>query len=188
MSTSKVLHRCKRCLKDQLYRDYHDNERWVPVYDDLKHFEFLLLETFQAWLSRYTILKKRENFREAFDQFDPQIIAWYDTAKIEELMSNSGIVRNKLKIYSSITNAKIFLDIQKQWWSRNNFIRNYTNHSIINNTITWMQDHISSSPLSDRISRDLKKRGMKFVWSKIIYAHLQATGQINDHENICWKK
>lgn len=180
--------RCRRCEKDDLYRNYHDTEWWVPVYDDAKHFEFLLLETFQAGLSRYTILAKRENFRKAFDNFDYKIIAKYDDNKIQELMNDKWIIRNRLKIQSAITNARIFMEIQKEFGSWNAFIWNYTDGQIIHNSICGSEDRRATSELSDRISKNLKKRGMKFVGSTVIYAHLQATGQIDDHENGCRRK
>lgn len=183
-----TLTRCHRCERDELYRNYHDQEWWAPIHDDAKHFEFLLLETFQAGLSRYTILAKRENFRKAFDSFDYRKIATFDDVKIEELMNNEGIIRNKAKILSAVTNARIFMDIQKEYGSWDRFIWKYTDNQVIYNSIEWPQDFVATSDLSDQISKDLKKRGMKFVGSTVIYAHLQATGQINDHENSCWKK
>lgn len=188
ISRTNYMKRCPRCLKDQLYIDYHDHERWVPIYDDLKHFEFLVLETFQAWLSRHTVLKKRENFRKAFDDFNPQKISQYDIDKINDLMNNPGLIRNRAKINATINNAKVFLEIQRTYGSRNSFIRKYTDNQIINNA---RHDHTScpsQTPLSDTISRDLKTLGMKFVWSTVIYAHLQATGQVNDHIVTCRKK
>lgn len=180
--------RCKWCLKDELYMNYHDQEWWVPVHDERKHFEFLLLETFQAGLSRYTILAKRENFRKAFDNFDPVKISQYTQEKLDELMLDAGIIRNRLKIASAVTNAQIFLDIQKKYGSWDEFIWNYTNHQVINNSLESHNQGLATSPLSDQISKDLKKLGMKFVGSTVIYAHLQATGQINDHEDTCWRK
>lgn len=180
-------YRCPRCEKDDLYRDYHDNERWVPIHDDAKHFEFLILETFQAGLSRYTVLKKRDSFRIAFDNFDSVKISNYQEAKILELMDNPGIIRNQAKIRATITNAQIFLDIQKQYGSRDAFIRAYTDGKVINNQIRDYKTAPGKTDLSDRISADLKKLGMKFVGSTVIYAHLQATGQVNDHEVGCWK-
>lgn len=181
------MYRCPRCEKDDLYRDYHDNERWTPVHDDAKHFEFLILETFQAGLSRYTVLKKREAFREAFDHFNPTIIANYKEAKIQELIQNSWIIRNQAKIRATITNAQVFLEIQKQYGSRDAFIRAYTEGKIIDNKIQDYKQAAAKTALSDRISADLKKLGMKFVGSTVIYAHLQATGQVNDHEVGCWR-
>ena len=178
--------RCWRCLRDQLYIDYHDYERWVTVHNDKTHFEFLLLESFQSWLSWYTILSKRENFRLAFDNFDPTIIAQYDDVKVEQLMCNAGIIRHHNKILAAITNARIFLQIQQQYNSRDNYIRTYTNWQIINNKVENYMFTPTTSSLSDLISKDLKKLGMKYIWSTTIYSHLQATGQINDHEVNCF--
>lgn len=180
-------YRCPRCEKDDLYRNYHDNERWVPVHDDAKHFEFLLLETFQAGLSRYTVLKKRDSFRSAFDNFDPETISTYKQNKLDALMQDVGIIRNRAKIEATVKNAQIFLDIQKQYGSRDKFIRAYTDGKVINNQINDYKTAPWKTELSDRISADLKKLWMKFVGSTVIYAHLQATGQVNDHEVGCWK-
>lgn len=180
--------RCGRCLKDQLYMDYHDNERGVPVHDDRKHFEYLLLETFQAGLSRYTILTKRENFRQAFDNFDYNKIAQYNDRKVEELVKNAGIIRHEWKIRAAIRNAQIFMDIQKAYDSRDHFIWSYTNHKIIDNQISDYKTAPAKTELAEQISKDLKKLGMKFIWPTVMYAHLQATGQINDHEISCWRK
>jgi DNA-3-methyladenine glycosylase I len=180
-------YRCPRCEKDDLYRSYHDEERWVPVHDDHKHFEFLILETFQAGLSRYTVLKKRDNFRSAFDNFDPIKISNYQEEKIKELIDNPGIIRNQAKIRATITNAQIFLDIQKKYGSRDAFIRAYTDGKVINNNVKDYKTAPAKNDLSDRISADLKKLGMKFVGSTVIYAHLQATWQINDHEVGCFR-
>jgi DNA-3-methyladenine glycosylase I len=181
------MYRCPWCEKDELYRDYHDNERWIPVHDDRTHFEFLLLESFQAGLSWYTILKKRDNFRQAFDNFDPVIIASYDEKKFNQLLTNTWIIRHRGKIQATITNAQIFLDIQQKLWSWDSFIWAYTNGQVIDNNITSMSEIPTNTPLSDRISKDLKKMGMKFVWSTTLYAYLQATGQVNDHLVQCRK-
>lgn len=167
--------------------DYHDNEWWIPIHDDKKHFEYLLLETFQAGLSRYTILAKREAFREAFDSFDYKKIAQYSDTKIEELVVNAGIIRHRGKIVAAIKNAQIFIDIQKKYGSRDTFIWNYTDHKVIDNNIKDYKKSPTKTELADKISKDLKKLGMKFIWSTVMYAHLQATGQINDHEISCWK-
>lgn len=175
-------------MKDQLYKDYHDKERWVPVHEDSKHFEFLLLETFQAGLSRYTILKKRDNFRKAFDKFDYKKIANYDDKKVTQLMQNEWIIRNRAKILSTISNARVFMEIQKEFGSWDKFIWEFTDNQIINNSIENPNDFVAASELSDRVSKILIKRGMKFVGSTVMYAHLQATGQINDHQNNCRKK
>lgn len=186
--TSKNLYRCQRSNKDELYQQYHDRERGVPVHDDAIHFEFLLLETFQAWLSRYTILKKRENFRHAFDHFDYKRITLYQDEKVVELMNNAWIIRNKAKINATIINAQVFIAIQKEFGSWDKYIWWFTDNQTISHTIISSKETISCNELSDTISIDLKKRGMKFVWSTVIYAHLQATWQINDHEENCWKK
>ncbi len=167
--------------------DYHDNEWGIPIHDDHKHFEYLLLETFQAWLSRYTILSKRENFRQAFDNFDYKKIAQYTDKKIEELVINSWIIRHRGKIEAAIRNAQIFIDIQKKYGSRDTFIWKYTDNKIIDNKLTDYKNSPAKTELADKISKDLKKLGMKFIWPTVMYAHLQATGQINDHEISCWK-
>lgn len=186
----ETLKRCPRCLKDQLYRDYHDQVWWVPVKDDTMQFAFLILEWAQAWLSRYTILKRRDGYRKAFANRNPKKVAKFTEHDIEKLMQNAGIIRNRAKITAAITNARVFLAIQKEFGSFTNYIRWYTDHQVIGNAHQTMQDYVATSPLSDAISKDLKKRGMKFVWSTIIYAHLQATGQINDHLTSCfrWKE
>lgn len=181
------MQRCPRCLKDNLYRDYHDHEWWVPVHNDRTHFEFLILESFQAWLSWYTILSKRENFRLAFDNFDPVIISQYTDEKVEELMHNAGIIRHRAKILAAISNARIFLSIQEQYGSWDSWIRAYTHWQVIDNHVTDYRQAPSVSPLSDQISKDLRKLGMKFIWSTTIYSYLQAIGIINDHEMSCWK-
>ena len=176
----------KRCcwvnLTNKLYVDYHYNEWGKPLYDDNKLFELLLLESFQAGLSWETILNKRENFRKAFDNFDYIKIANYKEDKIEELLNNKNIIRNKLKIKASITNAKIFINIQKEYKSFSNYIWSFTNNTIIKNKNNNLQ---VSSKLSDEISNDLKRKGMKFVGTIIIYSYLQAIGIIDDHELEC---
>ena len=176
----------KRCKwlneNNELYVYYHDHEWAVPNYDDNYMFEFLILESFQAGLSWETILNKRENFKKAFDNFDYKKIANYDENKINELMNNSGIIRNKLKIKAAINNAKIFMEIQKEFNSFSNYIWSFTNNKIIKNI---NDDFKTTSELSDRVSKDLIRRGMKFVGSTIIYSYLQAIGVINDHETTC---
>jgi DNA-3-methyladenine glycosylase I len=179
--------RCPRCLKDQLYRDYHDYVWWVPVRDDTTQFAFLILEGAQAGLSRYTILKRRDGYRHAFANRNPKKVAKFTTADIERLMQDQGIIRNRAKITAAIINARIFLQIQKEFGSFTNYIRWFTDHKVIDNKLHTQKDYVATSPLSDAISADLKKRGMKFVWSTIIYAHLQATGQINDHLTSCFR-
>lgn len=179
----------KRCFwvnKDPLYIKYHDNEWGKPVYDDKTLFEFLLLESFQAGLSWITILKKRENFRGAFDNFDYQKIANYNQDKFDELIVNAGIIRNKLKIRSAITNAQLFMEIQKEFGSFSKFIWSYVDDEPIVNTFDKREDVPATTALSDEISKELKKRGFKFVGSTIMYAFMQATGMVNDHTTDCF--
>ena len=176
----------KRCAwvneKNKLYVKYHDEEWGVPSYDDAYLFEMLLLESFQAGLSWECILNKREAFREAFDEFDYKKIAMYDDKKIEELKNSPNIIRNKLKINATINNAKVFMNIQKEFKTFSNYIWNFTNNKII---INEDDNFHTTSLLSDEISKDLKRRGMKFVGSTIIYSYLQAIGIVNDHEMSC---
>lgn len=179
--------RCFWVNSDQLYIDYHDNEWGEPVFDDKTLFEFLILETFQAGLSWITILKKRENFRIAFDDFDYQKIANYSDKKYESLLQNAGIIRNKLKIKSAITNAKLFMDIQKEFGSFSKFIWSYVDGKPIMNQFIKREEVPATTPLSDKISKDLKKRGFKFVGSTVIYAYMQAVGMVNDHTKDCFK-
>lgn len=180
--------RCAWCEKDDLYRTYHDTEWGKPVYEDNKLFEFLILETFQAGLSWYTILAKRENFRTAFDFFDYTKIAQYNETKVEDLLQNEGIIRNKLKIKATISNAIAFMEVQKEFGSFANYIWNFVDGKPIDNKPKTLQDIPVSTPLSDAISKDLKKRGFKFVGSTVMYAHLQATGMINDHVIDCFTR
>lgn len=179
--------RCKWAGKDPLYMEYHDNEWGVPLYDDAKLFEFLILETFQAGLSWITILRKRENFRKAFDGFDYKKIANYDDSKFDELLLNAGIVRNKLKIKATISNAVAFMEIQKEFGSFSKYIWSFTNGNPIKNSWKAMEEVPPNTPLSDTISKDLKKRGFKFVGTTVIYAHMQATGMVNDHTTDCFR-
>ena len=180
--------RCGWCSSSDLYKKYHDEEWGVPVYEDQKLFEFLILETFQAGLSWITILKKRENFRKAFDQFDYQKIAQYNDDKILELLQDSGIIRNKLKVYSAVTNAQAFIKVQEKFGSFSNYLWAFTNGQNIQNNRQSLKEVPSTTPLSDEISKDLKKRGFKFVGSTVVYAHMQATGMVDDHVADCWKK
>ena len=173
--------RCKWCnLANPLYVKYHDEEWCVPTYDDAVLFEFIILEAFQAGLSWETILNKRENFRASFDGFDPKVIMNYGESKIEELMNNKGIIRNRRKIEATIVNAKAFLEIQAEWGTFSEYIWHFTNGTVIYETGK------ASSGLSDQISKDLKKRGMKFVGTTIIYAYLQAIGVIYSHDEDCF--
>jgi len=178
--------RCGWCLSSELYKEYHDKEWGVPVYDDQTLFEFLILETFQAGLSWITILNKRENFRKAFDNFDYEKIANYSEEKIQELILDAGIIRNKLKVRSAVSNAIAFMKVQEEFGSFSKYIWAFTaGKPIINNPKT-LKDVPATTPLSDAISKDLKKRGFKFVGSTVVYAHMQATGMINDHIADCW--
>lgn len=178
--------RCGWCLSSDLYKKYHDEEWGVPVYEDKKLFEFLILETFQAGLSWITILNKRENFRTAFDDFDYKKIANYQEDKINELMQNQGIVRNKLKINAAVSNAVSFIKIQNEFGSFSKYIWNFVDGVPIINTLKTHKDAPATTPLSDEISKDLKKRGFKFVGSTVVYAHMQATGMVNDHIEECF--
>lgn len=175
------MKRCDWCGSDPLYMKYHDEEWGKPFEDDQLMFEFLLLETFQAGLSWITILRKRENFRVAFDQFDPEIIAKYDDRKVEQLMQDAGIIRNRQKINAAITNAKLVLEMKANGLGLADYFWNWVDGKPIENHPVEMKDIPATSELSDAISKDLKKRGFKFVGSTVIYAHLQATGIVNDH-------
>lgn len=177
--------RCPWCEKDELYRNYHDQEWGKPLYEDQKFFEFLLLECFQAGLSWYTILKKRENFREALDDFDVEKVANYTPKKESELMQNEGIIRNRLKINAAIINAIKFQEIQQEFGSFSTFIWSFVENSPLNNSPESLAEVPARTELSDQISKILKKRGFKFVGSTVIYAFLQATGLINDHLVSC---
>ena len=180
-------HRCGWCVGDALYEAYHDEEWGVPVEDDATLFEFLLLETFQAGLSWITILRKREHFREAFDGFDYRKIARYGPEKIASLLKDQGIVRNRLKIHSSISNARAFLKVQEEFGTFSTYYWGFTGGKPIKNKVANYRLAPSTTPLSDRISKDLKKRGFKFVGSTVVYAHMQATGMVNDHEINCFR-
>jgi DNA-3-methyladenine glycosylase I len=171
----------------ELYERYHDEEWGVPVHNDKKLFEFLILEGAQAGLSWITILKKRENYRTAFDDWNVKKISKYDDAKIQELLQNPGIIRNRLKIKSAIKNAKIFIDIQKEFGSFNEYIWKFVNNNPIKNNFEKLKDIPAKTTLSDIISKDLKKRGMSFVGSTIIYAYMQAIGIVDDHTVNCFK-
>jgi DNA-3-methyladenine glycosylase I len=181
------MKRCPWCENNTLYIKYHDEEWGVPVHDDKKHFEFLVLESNQAGLSWITILKKRENYREAFDNFDPKKIARYDNKKIKELLNNSGIIRNKKKIEASINNAKRFLEVQREFGSFDKYIWSFVKNKSIVNSWESISDIPVKTNLSDKISNDLKNRGFKFVGSTIIYAHMQAIGIVNDHIVDCFR-
>ena len=183
----KTKHKCAWCVGDDLYEAYHDEEWGVPVYDDETFFEFLVLETFQAGLSWITILRKRENFKKAFDDFDYKKIANYKQSKIDSLLQDAGIVRNKLKVNGTVTNAKLFMDIQKEFGSFSNYIWKFVDGKPITNKVVNYKEAPATTAISDAISKDLKKRGFKFVGSTVIYAFMQATGLVNDHEVACFR-
>lgn len=182
-----LKYRCGWCLGDPLYEAYHDKEWGVPVYDDDTLFEFLILETFQAGLSWITILRKRENFRKALDNFNYKIISNYNQDKIDSLLQDAGIIRNKLKIHATITNAKAFIAIQKEFGSFSKYIWDFVDGKPIKNKLKNYKEAPPTTVLSDTISIDLKQRGFKFVGSTVIYAHMQATGMVNDHEIQCFR-
>ncbi len=179
--------RCRWSGEDALYIAYHDEEWGVPVFSDDKLFEFLVLETFQAGLSWITILRKRENFRAAFDGFDYKKIATYDEKKYDDLLLDSGIVRNKLKIKATIGNAQAFIKLQKKHGSFSNYFWKFTDGKPIQNEWVDLNQVPAMTPLSDSISKDLKKQGFKFVGSTVIYAYMQAIGMVNDHVHDCFR-
>ena len=179
--------RCKWCEKDPLYIKYHDTEWGVSAHDDQKLFESLLLETFQAGLSWITVLRKRENFRNAFDHFDYHKIAFYDEGKIQELLQDTGIVRNKLKVRAAVSNAKAFMEVQIEFGSFDKYIWSFVDGTPIQNHWATTKELPATTEISDILSKDLKKRGFKFVGSTIVYAHMQATGMVNDHLITCFR-
>ena len=171
------------------YVAYHDQEWGVPVHDDRKHFEFLLLEGAQAGLSWYTILRRREGYRAAFDQFDPAKVAAYDAAKVTALLADPGIIRNRLKVAAAILNAQKFIEIQAEFGSFDAYIWRFVDgRPIVRNQLRTLADYPATSAESDALSRDLRRRGFKFVGSTIIYAHLQAIGLVNDHSLDCYRR
>jgi DNA-3-methyladenine glycosylase I len=180
--------RCSWCTSSDLYKKYHDEEWGTPVYDDETLFEFLILETFQAGLSWITILNKRENFRLAFDAFDYKKIATYSEDKIRELLLDAGIIRNRLKVRAAVSNAIAFMKVQEEFGTFSNYIWKFVDGKPIVNNLKNFSDVKATTPLSDTISKDLKKRGFKFVGSTVVYAHMQATGMVNDHFADCWKR
>jgi len=179
--------RCGWCGNDPLYIAYHDTEWGVPIYDDATLFEFLILETFQAGLSWITILRKRENFRSAFNEFDYKKIADYKQDKIDSLLQDAGIIRNKLKINATISNALLFMEVQKEFGSFSKYIWAFVDGKPIANAFKTSKEIPPNTALSDRLSKALKKRGFKFVGSTVIYAYMQATGMVNDHGTSCFR-
>ena len=184
---SQQIIRCKWCEKDPLYIKYHDTEWGVPTFDDKKIFEFLLLETFQAGLSWITILKKREQFRKAFNNFNYEKIANYSNKKLEKLTLNPNIIRNKLKINAAKTNAISFLKVQKEFGTFSKYIWGFIDGNPIQNNFSSINELPKNSEISNQISTDLKKRGFKFVGSTIIYSQMQAMGMVNDHTIECFR-
>jgi DNA-3-methyladenine glycosylase I len=183
-NTSGIV-RCQWAGNDPLYINYHDTEWGVPLHDDQQLFEFLILEGFQAGLSWITVLKKREHFREVFDNFNAQKIAAYDSAKVERLMNDAGIIRNRLKIEGAIINAKLFLEIQQEYPSFDNYIWQFVGHQTIVNQRSSLSEVPAKTDISDAMSKALKKKGFKFIGSTICYAFMQATGMVNDHTINC---
>ncbi len=182
------MKKCEWCLGNELMEEYHDNEWGVPLHDDKKLFEFLVLDAFQAGLSWLTIIKKRENFRKAFDDYNYEKISKYDKKDFERLMNDAGIIRNKLKILSTIENAKRFIDIQKEFGSFDKYIWGFVGGKPIINNFKIMKDLPAKTEISDEMSKDLKNRGFKFVGSTICYAFMQAAGLVNDHTLDCFKR
>lgn len=181
------MKRCEWAGSDPLYNEYHDKEWGVAVYDDPRLFEFLILETFQAGLSWITVLRKRDNFRKAFDNFDYKVIANYDEAKVQDLLLDAGIIRNQLKIRATISNAQAYIKVQEEFGSFSKYIWGFVNGKPIQNSFKSMTELPANTALSDVISKDLKKRGFKFVGSTVVYAHMQATGMVNDHVLGCYR-
>lgn len=181
------MNRCSWCEGNDLYIKYHDEDWGVPVYDDIKQFEFLVLESAQAGLSWLTILKRRDNYRKAYDNFDPVKVASYGDKKIKELLNNEGIIRNKLKIAASVSNAKLFLDIQEEFGSFSDYLWGFNNNKQVVNRWKKLSEIPANTELSDKITKDLKSRGFKFIGSTVMYAHLQAAGLVNDHVVDCFR-
>jgi DNA-3-methyladenine glycosylase I len=179
--------RCIWCGSDPLYMDYHDQEWGVPLHDDRKLFEFLILEGAQAGLSWITILRKREAYRRAFADFDPETVARFDEAKQAELLCDAGIIRNRLKIASAISNARAFLELQAEFSSFDRYLWGFVDGTPLQNNRASLSDIPASTPLSDTISKDLKRRGFRFVGTTIMYAFMQATGMVNDHTTDCFR-
>lgn len=185
--TQTQIKRCDWCGDDPLYIKYHDTEWGVPVHQDRKLFEMLILEGAQAGLNWITILRKRQNYRKAFDRFKPQIVAGYNKRKINALLKDEGIVRNRLKIESTVTNARAFLEVQAEFGSFNRYLWGFVDGEPVRNRFRSLKQVPASTPLSDQLSKDLKKRGFKFVGSTICYAYMQATGLVNDHITSCFR-
>ena len=179
--------RCPWGASDPLYLGYHDEEWGVPLHDDRRLFEMLVLEGAQAGLSWLTILKRRDAYRRAFDRFDPRQVARYDDTAVARLLADDGIIRNRLKIKAAVTNARAFLDVQREFGSFDSYIWNFVDGRPIQNAWTTPAEVPARTPLSDALSKDLKARGFSFVGSTICYAHMQATGMVNDHVVGCFR-
>ena len=179
--------RCPWCEGDALYEQYHDKEWGVPIFDDLKLFEFLTLETFQAGLSWITILRKRDHFRKAFDQFDYEKVARYGDEKIDALLNNQGIIRNKQKIKAAVNNAQRFISIRQEHGTFSQYIWDFTRGKPLQNSFKTLEEIPAKTALSERISKDLKQNGFQFVGPTVVYAHMQATGMVNDHLVGCFR-
>lgn len=179
--------RCDWSLSDPIYVDYHDHEWGVPVRNDQKQFEFLVLESAQAGLSWLTILKRREGYRRLYEGFDPERVVKFDEARIQSMLQDKGIIRNRKKIESSINNAKRFLEVREQYGSFCSYLWGFTDGKQVLNHFTKLSEIPATTPLSDLIAKDMKKRGFQFLGSTIIYAHLQATGLVNDHLKDCFR-
>jgi DNA-3-methyladenine glycosylase I len=188
MATKKDLTRCPWCLGNDIMIEYHDTEWGVPLHDDQKHFEFIVLDGFQAGLSWLTVLRKRQNYHRAFANFEVEKVALFDDSDVEELILNDGIIRNRLKIKATIGNAKAFMDVQKEFGSFDKYIWQFVGGKPIVNNPRQRGDYMATSPQSDAMSKDLKKRGFKFVGSTICYAYMQAAGLVNDHAADCFRQ
>jgi len=180
--------RCAWCLKDPIYIEYHDKEWGKPVHDDVKLFEFLILESFQAGLSWLTVLKKRENFRKAFANFDVKKVSKFDKKKFDSLMNDAGIIRNRLKIEAAINNAARFMEIQKEFGSFDKYVWGFVDYKQKVNKVKSLKNIQPKTEISDAMSEDMGKRGFKFRGSTICYAFMQAVGMVDDHVEGCWKK
>lgn len=179
--------RCNWNTEDEMYLAYHDEEWGVPVHDDRLLFEFLILEGAQAGLSWLTILRKRAEYKKAYDNFEIETVANYTESDVERLLSNSGIVRNKLKVRASITNAKAVLEIQREFGSFSNYLWNFVDGKTVDNHLSSISDMPITSDISDKMSKDMKRRGLKFVGSTIMYSFMQAVGMVNDHVTTCFR-
>jgi DNA-3-methyladenine glycosylase I len=184
---TKEITRCEWCAGSDIEQAYHDDEWGVPLHDDQKLFEFLILEGAQAGLSWVTVLKKRDHYRKVFNQFDPSKVAKYSDDKIEQLLLDPGIIRNRLKVTSAVSNARLFLDTQSEFGSFERYIWQFTGGKVIQNSWKSMSEIPSNSPESDVMCKDLKKRGFRFVGTTICYAFMQATGMVNDHAVDCYR-